>query len=123
MKPNLDPLHPATACASPGPPHPPVFILAEFLKATATVLSIALNLYMWIVIIRALLSWVNPDPHNPIVQFLHTMTDPVMNRVRKWIGMGGGMGIDFSPIIILLAIVFLQEFLVTSIRMLALQMQ
>ncbi|WP_282010672.1 YggT family protein [Nitrospina watsonii] len=100
-----------------------MFILAEFLKATATVLSIALNLYMWIVIIRALLSWVNPDPHNPIVQFLHTMTDPVMNRVRKWIGMGGGMGIDFSPIIILLAIVFLQEFLVTSIRMLALQMQ
>lgn len=100
-----------------------MFILAEFLKATATVLSIALNLYMWIVIIRALLSWVNPDPYNPIVQFLHTMTDPVMNRVRKWIGMGGGMGIDFSPIIILLAIVFLQEFLVTSIRMLALQMQ
>lgn len=98
-----------------------MFIIAEFLKATATVLQIALNLYMWIIIIRALLSWVNPDPYNPIVQILHQLTDPVMNRVRNWIGMGG-MGIDFSPIIIILAIVFLQQFLVTSLRMLAVQL-
>ena len=98
-----------------------MFVLAQFLKATATVLEMALNLYMWIVIIRALLSWVNPDPYNPIVRFLHQVTDPLMNKIRKWIPMTG-MGIDFSPIIIIFGIFFLQIAVVQSLAQFAHQL-
>ncbi len=73
---------------------------------------------MWIIVIRAVLSWVNPDPYNPIVRFITQITEPVMDRVRRWIPLRG-MGIDFSPMIILLAIVFLQSFLVPSLMQLA----
>ena len=99
-----------------------MFILGNFLSATAKILEIVLQLYMWIIIIRALLSWVNPDPYNPIVQFLNSITEPVLYRVRQLISMSG-MGIDFSPIIVILAIIFLQAFLVNSIGMLAMQLQ
>ncbi len=78
------------------------------------VLSFGLNIYMWIIIIRALLSWVNPDPYNPIVQFLHSVTDPVLYKIREKIPMPG-MGLDLSPIIALLIIMFLQHFLVQSL--------
>jgi YggT family protein len=73
---------------------------------------------MWIIIARAVLSWVNPDPHNPIVQFIHRLTDPLLYRVRKWIPIQGG-GIDFSPIIVIFAIIFLQTFLVQTLQRLA----
>ncbi len=82
----------------------------------------ALTLYMWIVIIRALLSWVNPDPYNPIVQFLHRVTDPLMDQIRRLIPMSG-MGIDFSPIIVIMGIIFLRTFLVQSLSQIAMQMQ
>ncbi len=100
---------------------PAVFVLAQFLIATATILEMALNLYMWIVIIRALLSWVNPDPYNPIVRFLHQVTDPLMNKIRKWIPMTG-IGIDFSPIIIIFGIFFLQIAVVQSLAQFAQQL-
>ena len=77
---------------------------------------------MWIIIIRALLSWVNPDPYNPIVQILNSITEPVLYRVRQLIPMSG-VGIDFSPIIVILAIIFLQSFLVNSIGMIAARLQ
>ena len=77
---------------------------------------------MWIIIVRALLSWVNPDPHNPFVLFLNSITEPVLYRVRQLIPMSG-MGIDFSPIIVILAIVFLQSFVVQSLGTLALRLQ
>ena len=99
-----------------------MFIIGNFLSATAQILKIVLELYMWIIIIRALLSWVNPDPYNPIVQFLHSITEPVLYRVRQLIPMSG-MGIDFSPIVVLLAIVFLQSFVVQSLGALALRLQ
>jgi YggT family protein len=99
-----------------------VFILGNLLQATAQVLNIILQLYMWIIIIRALLTWVNPDPYNPIVQFLYNITEPVLHRVRQLIPMSG-IGIDFSPIIVLLAITFLQSFLVQSLGALALRLQ
>ena len=86
------------------------------------VLHYILNIYFFIIIIRALLSWVNPDPYNPIVQFLHSITEPVLYRVRQLIPMSG-MGIDFSPIIVILAIVFLQSFVVQSLGTLALRLQ
>ncbi len=99
-----------------------MFIIGNFLSATAQILKIVLELYMWIIIIRALLSWVNPDPYNQIVQFLNRFTEPVLSRVRQLIPMSG-VGIDFSPIIVILAIIFLQSFLVNSIGMLATRLQ
>ena len=86
------------------------------------VLHYILNIYFFIIIIRALLSWVNPDPYNPIVQFLHSITEPVLYRVRQLIPMSG-MGIDFSPIIVLLAIQFLDISVVQSLGTLALRLQ
>ncbi len=77
---------------------------------------------MWIIIIRALISWVNPDPYNPIVQFLYRITDPVMHKVREMLPISG-MGIDFSPIIVILGIIFLQTFLVQSLAQFSLQLQ
>lgn len=99
-----------------------MYILGNFLAATAKVLDIVLVLYMWIIIIRALLSWVNPDPYNPIVQFLYNVTEPVLYRIRRAIPMSG-MGIDFAPIVVLLAIIFLQSFLVNSLSRFAMQLQ
>jgi YggT family protein len=90
-----------------------MFIIANFLNAVAYVLNFALNIYMYIIIARAILSWVNPDPYNPIVNFLYRATDPVLYRVRRMLPDMGGL--DLSPMIVLLAIFFLQRFLVSSI--------
>ncbi|MBU0575902.1 MAG: YggT family protein [Thermodesulfobacteriota bacterium] len=95
-----------------------MFVLGNFIAAAAHIIDIALTIYMWIIIIRAVLSWVNPDPYNPIVRLLYQVTEPVMALVRRWIPLRG-MGIDFSPMIILLAIVFLQSFLVKSLLQLS----
>ncbi len=95
-----------------------MFVLGNFLDALATVISIVLQLYMWIIIARAVLSWVNPDPYNPIVQFLHRATDPLLYKVRRWIPFRGG-SIDFTPMIVILAIIFLQSFLVETLHRLA----
>ncbi len=95
-----------------------MFILANFIKSIASILHILLNLYMWVFIIRALISWVSPDPYNPIVRFLYNITDPVMNRVRRYIPLYVG-GIDFSPMAIILALIFLDSFLVPSLYQLA----
>jgi YggT family protein len=91
-----------------------MFVLGNFIAAIAHILDTVLTIYMWIIVIRAVLSWVNPDPYNPIVRFIHQVTEPVMYRVRRFIPLGG-LGIDFSPIIILLVIVFLQSFLIRSL--------
>jgi YggT family protein len=94
-----------------------MFVLGHFIIAVARIIDIALTIYMWIIIIRAVLSWVNPDPYNPIVRMLYQVTEPVMALVRRWIPFRG-MGIDLSPMIILLAIFFLQSFLVPSLMQL-----
>ncbi len=91
-----------------------MFVIGNFLAAVASVLSMLLSAYMWIIVIRALISWVNPDPYNPIVRFLHSATDPLLYRVRRMIPLSFG-GIDFSPILVIAAIVFLQTFLVQSL--------
>ena len=91
-----------------------MFIVGHFLNALAIVLHYALYFYMWVIIIRAVLSWVSPDPYNPIVRFIHNVTEPVLFRVRMWLRLGYG-GIDFSPIVVLLAILFLQNFVVQSL--------
>jgi len=95
-----------------------MFVIGNFLAAVARILDIALNLYMWMIIARAVISWVNPDPFNPIVKFLSSITDPVLYAVRRRIPLFFG-GIDFSPILVILAIIFVQSFLVQSLLQLA----
>ncbi|OIP87095.1 MAG: hypothetical protein AUK24_09935 [Syntrophaceae bacterium CG2_30_49_12] len=91
-----------------------MFVLENFIIALARILDMGLTLYMWIIIFRAVISWVNPDPYNPIVMFLHRITEPVMAPVRRWLPLRN-IGIDLSPIIVILAIVFLQNFLIRSL--------
>jgi len=91
-----------------------MFIIGNFLIALATVLDYALTFYMWVVIARAVLSWVNPDPSNQIVRIIHNLTEPVLSQIRKRLPVSYG-GIDFSPIIIFLGIIFLQEFIISSL--------
>ena len=95
-----------------------MFILGNLLAALASVIGLVLNLYMWIIIARAVISWVNPDPYNPIVRFLYSITDPVLLAIRRRLPLSFG-GIDFSPIVVILAIIFLQRFLVASLHDLA----
>jgi YggT family protein len=99
-----------------------MFVLANLLNAVALLLHYVLNLYMWIVIARAVISWVNPDPYNPIVRFLYAATDPVFDRLRRTLPLYFG-GFDFSPIIILLAITFLDNFVVATLQQIALRLQ
>jgi YggT family protein len=91
-----------------------MYVIGYLLMAIAKVLDLVLLLFMWIVIARAILSWVNPDPFNPIVRFIHNVTEPVLYRVRAFIPVSFG-GIDFSPIIVLLGVIFLRTFVVSSL--------
>ena len=91
-----------------------MFVIGNFLYALAVVVDYALTIYLWIVIARAVLSWVSPDPYNPIVRFVHNVTEPVLYRIRRLLPVDLG-GIDISPIIVLMAIIFLQKFLVGSL--------
>lgn len=95
-----------------------MLILANFFEAIAVVLDYALNIYMWIIIAGAVLSWVSPDPYNPIVRFIHTATEPVFYQIRKRLPVVFG-GLDISPVIVILAIIFLQTFVVNSLHGLA----
>jgi len=97
-----------------------MFLMGNVLQGVATVLDTVLWLYMWVIIARALVSWVNPDPWNPIVQFLERVTEPVLAPIRRWVGWR--MGIDLSPIIAILIISFLQIALVKTLNDLARQM-
>jgi len=95
-----------------------MFIFANLLLAIAKILNIVLTGYMWVVIISAVLSWVNPDPYNPIVRFLRAVTEPVYRPIRRLIGYRLGP-IDISPMIVILAIIFVQKFLINSLIELA----
>ena len=91
-----------------------MFVFGDLLISIATILDYLLEFYKWVVIISALLSWVNPDPYNPIVRFLYSITEPVFRPIRRLIGYRLGP-IDISPIIVILAIIFIQSFLVRTI--------
>ena len=97
-----------------------MFVFNNLLAAIARVLDVVLSIFMWIVIARAILSWVSPDPYNPIVRFIHNITEPVLHQIRKRLPLNFG-GIDFSPILVLLAVIFLQQFVVQSLYDLALR--
>ena len=98
-----------------------MFVAKNLLFAVAKILDIALSAYMWILIIRAVLSWVNPDPYNPIVRALYSITEPVLSWLRRRFPLMAG-SIDFSPLVAILAILFLQYFLVRTLFDLAMRM-
>ncbi len=91
-----------------------MFIAGNFISAMATILDMVLSFYMYVIVARAILSWVNPDPYNPIVQFLYKITEPVLYPIRQKMGRYMS-GIDLSPMILILVIIFLQNFLVGSL--------
>jgi YggT family protein len=95
-----------------------MFIIGNFIAAVATVIDYVLLFFMWIVIARAVLSWVNPDPYNPIVRFIHNVTEPVLYRIRAFLPVSFG-GIDLSPIVVFLGVIFLRRFLVASLMRLS----
>ena len=95
-----------------------MFVLDNLLVALARVLDLALTIYMWVIIARALLSWVNPDPCNPIVRFLYNVTEPLLSWLRQRLPLVYS-GLDLSPLLVLLAIVFLKNFLIASLLHLA----
>ena len=95
-----------------------MFAVRNLLIALATVMDIALVSFMFITIARAVLSWVSPDPYNPIVRFIHNVTEPVLYRIRRRVPMMFG-GMDFSPIAVILIIIFLRIFVVESLKGLA----
>jgi YggT family protein len=98
-----------------------MFVLANFLIAVAKILNIGLTIYMWLIIGRAIISWVNPDPYNAIVRFLYSATEPVLYFIRRKVPINFS-GFDFSPVIVILAIVFLQTFVVQSLIQFAVQL-
>jgi YggT family protein len=98
-----------------------MFLVGNFIIAIARILDILLTIYTWIIIAQAIISWVHPDPYNPIVRFLYKVTEPVLRPIRRRLPVSLG-GFDFSPLIVLLAIIFLQEFLIKSLIQLAWRM-
>lgn len=90
-----------------------MFVAGNFLVSVAWLLDKVLDLYSWAFIIAALLSWVNPDPYNPIVRFLRSVTEPVLYRIRRVLNIYGG--IDFSPIIAILGIQFIRMFFIKTL--------
>lgn len=100
-----------------------MFVLSNFLVAVAHVLDIVLAVAYWLILIRALISWVNPDRFNPIVQFLYASTDPILYPIRKLLPFTLKFGIDISPLIAFLAILFLKSFLVRTLIDISMRLQ
>jgi YggT family protein len=98
-----------------------MFVASNFILALARLLQIAITAFIWIIIARALISWVSPDPYNPIVRFLYRVTEPVLRPVRYRLPAMGGL--DLSPLVVILVLYFLESFLVSSLRDLALSLR
>lgn len=98
-----------------------MFVAKNLILAVAGILDFALTAYMWIIIIRAVLSWVNPDPYNPIVRGIASITDPVLSWLRRRFPLMAG-SIDFSPLLVIFAIYFLRTFLVKTLFDLAMRL-
>jgi len=98
-----------------------MFMLSNFLLAVAKLIDFVLGAYIWVVIGRAVISWVNADPYNPIVRFLVQITEPVLSRIRRFLPPLGG--IDLSPMLLIFAIIFIQSFLVPTLQQIALSLR
>ncbi len=92
-----------------------MILLGNLISGVAMVLSTLLTMYFWIIIIATLLTWVRPDPYNPIVRTLTALTEPLFYRVRKWLPFTLIGGVDLSPVVVLIAIQLLQVVIVNSL--------
>ena len=92
-----------------------MFIIANFVSAVARVADIAVNIFIWLIVIRAIVSWISVDPFNPIVQFLHKSTDPVLVPIRKLLPFSLKWSVDITPVIAVLALIFAQSFVIGSL--------
>lgn len=99
-----------------------MFYLSTFISAMADVIGTVIWLYTVVIIVSALLSWVNPDPYNPIVRTLRILTEPVLWRARRLLPFLYINGLDLSPIAVLIALQFLNKVVVSSLHYLAVQM-
>ncbi len=98
-----------------------MFVVNNFMMAVAQLIDFILTAYMWIIIGRAVISWVNADPYNPIVRFLYEATEPVLSRIRRYVPLSFG-GMDFAPMILILAIMFIQSFVVQTLKQISMGM-
>jgi YggT family protein len=98
-----------------------MFVLGNFLIAIAKILDVVLTILYWLILIQALINWVSPDPLNPVMQFLYKTTEPILYPIRKILPAAFKFGIDISPIIAFLAILFLKSFLVRTLIDLAIR--
>ena len=92
-----------------------MFIIGNMIQAIAYILGMVLQLYMWVIIASAVLSWVNPDPSNPIVRFINNVTEPVFRQIRRYLPVRFGM-VDFTPFIVILILIFLSQWIVPSLE-------
>jgi YggT family protein len=95
-----------------------MFVVTNFIQAIVNLLDFLFTVYMYVIIARAVISWVNADPYNPIVRFVYEATEPLLSRIRRFLPVSMG-GIDFSPMILILAIIFLQSFIVSTLGQVA----
>ncbi|MFC2149776.1 YggT family protein [Candidatus Auribacterota bacterium] len=100
-----------------------MFIIGNLLAAVALILNIVLTILFWLILVRALISWVNPDPNNQIVQLLYKTTEPILSPIRRRLPIQMSIGIDLSPIIAFLAILLVKSFVVSSLMDLSLRLK
>lgn len=100
-----------------------MFVIGNFVSALASVVGAILTLFYWLILIRALLSWVSPDPFNPIVQFLQSVTEPILEPIRRLLPIGLRAGIDISPVIAFFLLMFLKSFLVGTLMELSFRLR
>lgn len=100
-----------------------MFAISNLLVALADILSIVLNILYWLILIRALISWVNPDPNNFIVMFLNKTTEPILYPIRRMLPLNFRFRIDISPIIAIFIIIFLRSFLVRTLLDLSMRLR
>ena len=94
-----------------------MFDHSNFLMGIIGIIISLLNVYMWVVIVAVLISWINPDPYNPIVQFLRAVTEPALARVRRFVpNVLWSTGLDFTPLILIVLLQVVVWFL-RSIRL------
>lgn len=94
-----------------------MFVLSQFLESLALLISLVFNILYFILVIRIILSWVNPDPYNEIVQVIYRISDPILLPFRRLPLQVGG--IDFSPIVAFLVLAFLRNFIVNVLYQVA----
>jgi YggT family protein len=91
-----------------------MFVFGNLFSSIASILNLLLDLYFWVIFARAILSWIRPDPYNPIVKTVYRLVDPLTYKISRIIPTRIGM-VDVAPFILMLAIVFVQKFIVATL--------